>query len=222
MRASLVRAELRIRPARPDDVAATERLQSQAVRRLCRGVYGDEEIAALVASLATLDPRLIADGTYYVATLRGELVGCGGWSYRAARHSATHARPREREPELDPGTDAARIRGFFTHPDWAGLGIARRIIAVSEWSARQAGFRAFDLHASLNAEPVYRALGYRSASHCAIALPNGFRVRSVYMVKMASNDGDKREAHVTAAQSSNRVRTTPISNPRQFLSGVSR
>lgn len=221
MRASMVKAELRIRPARPDDAVAAERLRSQAVRRLCRDAYGDEEIAALVASFATLDPRLIADGTYYVATLRGELVGCGDWSYRAARYGAAQAPPGELG-ELDPTTDRARIRGFFTHPDWAGLGIARRIVAVSEWSARQAGFCAFDLHASLNAEPVYRALDYRSAGHCAIVLPNGLRVRSVYMVKTARNDGDKREAHVTAAQPSKRARTTPISKPRQFLSGVSR
>jgi len=41
---------------------------------------------------------------------------------------------------LDPQRDAAKIRAFFVHPDWARQGIASIILDACESAARQAGF----------------------------------------------------------------------------------
>jgi GNAT superfamily N-acetyltransferase len=128
--------------------------------------------------MGTFDPRLLDDGTYSVAEADGRLVGCGGWSFRPALYGAS-----EEERQLDPAREAARIRAIFVHPDWTGRGIARRLVATAEAAAARAGFRRFELLSTLNAEPVYVALGYRALGQVRLELSNGVAFAAIRMVK---------------------------------------
>ena len=175
--------ELRIRPARWEDADRIEALQRASIRRLGAAHYSPAQIDRAVDHIGTLDPRLIADGTYFVAEVNGEIVGCGGWSRRPDLHNGDRAAAGAPPPALDAAADAARIRAIFVHPDWARRGIARRLMRHAEAAARSAGFRRFELLATLTGEPLYRALGYREIERVALELPDGTRFPVVRMAK---------------------------------------
>jgi GNAT superfamily N-acetyltransferase len=84
---------------------------------------------------------------------------------------------------LEPNSDAARIRAVFAHPDWTRQGIARRLVDTAEAAARQAGFWRFMLVSTLNAEPLYRRLGYKSIERVYLDLPNLVRLPTIRMAK---------------------------------------
>jgi predicted N-acetyltransferase YhbS len=172
--------QLSIRVARPEDAPEIEALQHDSMRHLGAAYYTPAQIESGLRHIGTYDPRLIADGTYYVAAFDGELVGCGGWSYRAARFGGDGG---ARAAILDPATDAARIRALYVHPEWAGRGIARRLMATAEAAARAAGFRRFELVSTLTAERLYRGLGYREVDRIALSLPGGVTFQGIEMEK---------------------------------------
>jgi GNAT superfamily N-acetyltransferase len=175
---SMLAAEIAIRLARPDEVDRIEMLQRRSFRWLAARHYTPLEIASAIESMGTLDPALIEDGTYYVAESGTRLVGCGGWSFRPALYGANEDRRR-----LDPASEPARIRAIYAHPDWSGRGIARRLVSVAEAAAAFAGFRRLELLSTLNAEPVYLALGYRAVYPVRLELRNGVSFAAVCMSK---------------------------------------
>jgi len=174
---------LAVRPARTVDIEPLERLQRLALRCLAASHYAPSDIEAALSYIGNLDPELIEDGTYYVAESEGRVVGCGGWSFRARLIPGTEAPPRRPSPVLKPHSDAARIRAVFVDPNWARRGIARRLIGTAEAAAQLAGFRRFALVSTLNAEPLYRSLGYRSIERVYVELPNQARLAAVRMSK---------------------------------------
>ena len=42
--------------------------------------------------------------------------------------------------ELDPASDAARVRALYVHPKWARMGLERYVMQRCEEAAREAGF----------------------------------------------------------------------------------
>jgi GNAT superfamily N-acetyltransferase len=63
--------------------------------------------------------------------------------------------------ELEPRCEAARIRAFFVHPEWARRGIGAMILEVCESAAVAAGFTRLEMGATLTGVPLYLAKGYR-------------------------------------------------------------
>ena len=61
---------------------------------------------------------------------------------------------------LDPSHDAAKIRAFFVHPDWARRGIGSLILQACEEAATAAGFCKLEMGATLSGVAFYRAKGY--------------------------------------------------------------
>jgi GNAT superfamily N-acetyltransferase len=146
------------RPATEEDLPALRTLMAAAIDRL-QSAYLDP--AQVVASRAVmgLDSQLIADRTYFVVEAAGAIAGCGGWSRRATLYGGDHSGGRE--PRLlDPGTEAARVRAMYTHPDFTRRDVGRRILALCEAAALAEGFRRVELMATLAGEPLYRACGY--------------------------------------------------------------
>ena len=89
-----------------------------------------------------------------------------------------------REPaELDPAKDAARIRAFFVHPDWARRGIGTQLLDACESAARARGFRATELMATLPGEKLYRVRGYVAIEPVRHPLPGGLHIDFVRMRK---------------------------------------
>lgn len=148
-----------IRKATLDDRAAIAELIKQSARSLSRADYSEEQIEGAIKTVFGVDTNLILDETYFVADNDGELVGCGGWSKRRTLFGGDQYKTRDRS-ELDPKTEAAKIRAFFIHPDHARKGIAREILAKCEAAAKAAGFQSLELMSTLPGIKLYRACGY--------------------------------------------------------------
>lgn len=174
--------KLDVRPAQADDLNALHDLVEQSVRGLLREVYTPRQIESSLKYLFGVDPALIEDGTYYVAEVDGNLAGAGGWSRRSAIYG--HGDDQPAAPiYLDPSVDAARIRAFFVHPNYAGRGIAHELLYLSEAAAYRAGFRKVELIATWKGAPVYQSCGYSTIEETTLTLPDGVMLTGLYMAK---------------------------------------
>jgi N-acetylglutamate synthase-like GNAT family acetyltransferase len=148
-----------IRLATSADLPALRELIPVSVRGLSHAYYSKAQIESAIRHIFGPDTQLVTDGTYFVAESGTELVGCGGWSRRRTLFGGDEMK-NEEDPLLDPHTEAARVRAFFVHPDWARRGIGGRILEACANAARAAGFRRAELVATLPGEPLYRACGF--------------------------------------------------------------
>ena len=182
---------LSLRLATEEDVPALHALIEASVRVLQRNDYTPEQIDGALGTVLGLDTQLVADRTYYIAEVRAAcahiLAGCGGWSKRKTLFGSDQADIRE--PELlDPAMDAAKIRAFFIHPDFARRGIGSKILEASEGAARAAGFSHFEMGATLTGVPLYLARGYQVVERIEVPLPNGHTLPVVRMAKSVGAD----------------------------------
>ena len=117
-----------------------------SVRGLQANDYSPAQIEGALHSVYGVDSQLIADGTYLVAEeVSGSepvIVACGGWSKRKTLYGGDQYAARE-DSLLDPSRDAAKIRAFFVHPNYARLGIGTMILGVCEGAAAKAGWGTF-------------------------------------------------------------------------------
>jgi GNAT superfamily N-acetyltransferase len=181
---------LHIRRAIPADVPAIEALIGLSVRALQTQDYSRAQIEGALGTVFGVDSELIADGTYFVleAVLDGAkptIVGCGGWSKRKTLFGGDGASGRE-DGLLDPLRDSAKVRALFVHPDWARRGIGSKILTACESAAIEAGFRSFELGATLTGEQLFRARGYAAIERIEAPLANGASLPVIRMSKKAS------------------------------------
>jgi GNAT superfamily N-acetyltransferase len=173
----------RLRLATPADVPRLCDLIERSVRGLSVGFYTDAQIEAALRYVFGPDTRLITDRTYYVSeTPDGELVAAGGWGRRRTLYGGDQTKVGD-DPLLDPGTEPARVRAFFVHPDWARRGLGRALFERCAADAAPAGFRAAELMATLPGEPLYRALGFVAVERTAATLPDGVVLPMVRMTR---------------------------------------
>jgi GNAT superfamily N-acetyltransferase len=171
-----------IRKANLDDRAAIEKLIVESARELSRIDYSEKQIEAAIQTVFGVDTDLILDGTYFVAESSDLLIGCGGWSKRRTLFGGDQFGSRD-SSELDPKTEAAKIRAFFVHPQWARKGIARAILATCESEAGRSGFRTIELMATLPGVKLYRACGYEASKGIEYEIGDGVRIEFVPMTK---------------------------------------
>ena len=172
-----------IRVATLDDRPGLADLIAESVRGLSREEYSDEQVeSALATGVFGVDTALIADGTYFVAEVADQAVGCGGWSKRRTLFGGDRFAGREAE-ELDPRTEPAKIRAFFVHPEWARRGIGTRILARCESDALAHGFRSAELMATLPGEKLYAALDYEVVARVEYEMDDGVVIALVRMRK---------------------------------------
>lgn len=171
-----------LRPATRADQAALQRLIARSARELGAQDYKSEQIEGALQGAFGVDTQLIDDGTYFVVEFDGQLVGCGGWSRRRTLFGSDSARERD-AGELDPGTDAAKIRAFFVDPDHARRGIGRSLLERCESEARARGFRRFELMGTLPGVRLYQALGYRPGRLVHYPVASGVTIEFIPMSK---------------------------------------
>jgi GNAT superfamily N-acetyltransferase len=164
------------------DVPSLKSLVNESVRGLSAGFYTQAQIDAAMQHVFGVDTQLIADGTYFMIPGPDGPRAAGGWSARRTLYGGDQMKDAD-DGRLDPAVDAARIRAFFVHPDWARRGFARLIYAACEHAASAAGFREFELMATLPGVPLYRALGFESVEEVVNHLPGGVDVPFVRMVR---------------------------------------
>lgn len=171
-----------IRKANLEDRDAIERLIAESARGLSRENYSDRQIETAIATVFGVDTDLILDGTYFVVEADGALAGCGGWSKRKTLFGGDRFAVRD-SSRLNPKTDAARIRAFFVHPQFARRGIGRMIIAACEDAARAEGFRRLELMATLPGIKLYEACGYHGDSRIEYEIAEGVKLELLPMRK---------------------------------------
>jgi GNAT superfamily N-acetyltransferase len=158
-----------------------------SVRELQARDYTPAQIEGALRSVYGVDSQLIADGTYFVAEIPdGEsdllIIACGGWSKRKTLYGGDQYAGRE-DSQLDPSRDAAKIRAFFVHPEWARQGIGSLILEACENAAIGAGFARLEMGATLSGVAFYKAKGYAEVEHHSVPLSNGESLPIVRMAK---------------------------------------
>jgi GNAT superfamily N-acetyltransferase len=173
-----------LRLATFDDIPAIADLIEQSVMQLQQQEYTVEQRQGALGTVFGVDRMLIADGTYFVAVdeTNGSLAACGGWSKRRTLFGSDNA-PAKNDSWLDPRVDAARIRAFFVHPNWARRGLGSRILEACEAAAQKAGFTKLELGATLTGIPLYTRYGFQPIERVEVPLANGHSIPIVRMGK---------------------------------------
>ncbi|HLW81263.1 MAG TPA: GNAT family N-acetyltransferase [Candidatus Acidoferrales bacterium] len=170
------------------DVPTLTEIIDLSVRGLQAQDYSPAQIELALKTVYGVDTQLIADGTYFVVeTLlvgypKPVIAGCGGWSKRKTLYGGD-AWTRREDDLLDPLRDAAKIRAFFVHPNWARRGIGTMILDACEAAAKAAGFKRCEMGATLTGVPFYRAKGYAELDALQVPLPDGEALPIIRMAK---------------------------------------
>ena len=194
-----MQANIHLRLAVPEDVPILRELIEASVRGLQTQDYTPAQIEGALKTVFGVDSQLIADGTYIVAQAEPAaieragaknapsewiIVGCGGWSKRKTLYGSDHWTGRE-DALLDPLRDAAKIRAFFIHPDWARRGVGSMILQACENAASSAGFTRYEMGATLTGAKLFGAKGYVAVKPISIPLVNGESLPVLHMEKQA-------------------------------------
>ncbi|HYL91940.1 MAG TPA: GNAT family N-acetyltransferase [Alphaproteobacteria bacterium] len=183
-----------IRVAVAEDIPVLRELIDASVRRLQSSDYSPEQIESALRTVFGVDSQLIADGTYLVAEAtqpagtgseRPVIVGCGGWSKRRTLYGGDRWKDR-RDDLLDPRHDAAKIRSFFIHPNWARRGVGSLILEACENAAQAAGFTRFEMGATLTGVKLFRERGYSVVGPIQVPLEGDLFLPVVHMTKKPS------------------------------------
>ena len=128
--------DIKIRKARPEDVAALTELSIRSKRS---NGYDEAFMAACREELIVTEDHL-ADGEYWVAE-SGVVCGCACLT-------------------ADPNGRSGEIHTFFIDPDWQRRGIGRLLWRKLAERAKEAGLARLYLDADPFAVPFYEALGF--------------------------------------------------------------
>jgi GNAT superfamily N-acetyltransferase len=181
---TLLMAKFSLRVATAGDVSSIGELIGASVRGLQAPDYSTAQREGALATVFTVDSRLIEDGTYFVATAEdGRLAGCGGWSFRKTLYGGDHQVEEIAPGRLDPEVDAAKIRAIFVHPDFARMGLGSLILKTAEDAAAAAGFRRFEMGSTLTGVALYTLKGYRDVRRITVPVADGETIDVVWMVK---------------------------------------
>jgi GNAT superfamily N-acetyltransferase len=199
-----------IRLAATADVPVLRGLIDASVRRLQARDYTAEQIESALGTVFGVDSQLIADGTYLLAetaplhadenetrVVKPTIVACGGWSKRKTLYGGDRwkdlqeedlrekdLQEKDRQDDLlDPHTDAAKIRAFFVHPDWARRGIGSMVLDACEQAALAAGFTRLEMGATLTGVKLFQERGYVAIERLEVPLEGDITLPIIHMTK---------------------------------------
>ena len=165
-----------LRAATAEDTDAITEVMRESVLELFPRCYDPAQTASAAVHVAHADPTLIADGTYFVHAVGGEIVACGGWSRRGRLYTGDGDHDGD-DRLLDPTAEAAHVRAMFVRGDWTRRGLGRAILEACRDAAHAAGFRRLDLGATLPGVPLYRAFGFHEVETFVVTMPDGVTTR---------------------------------------------
>ncbi|MDP9011860.1 MAG: GNAT family N-acetyltransferase [Pseudomonadota bacterium] len=171
-----------LRKALPDDIPVLESLIARSARGLSTTEYRPSQIEGALRGAFGVDTQLLKDQTYFVAEAAGQIVGCGGWSYRSTLFGSD-ARGGRDASLLDPSNQAAKIRAFFVDPSHARRGIGSLLLERCEQEARAHGFSQVELMATLPGAKLYGARGYRGSDTVHFEVAPGESIEFIPMHK---------------------------------------
>jgi hypothetical protein len=89
-----------IRNARPEELEDLLSMHRRSMRALSVGSYTPATIESALTHMGTMDPKLVADGTYLVAEQGGELAGSAGWTMQQPNYARLLQEPLPPIPRL--------------------------------------------------------------------------------------------------------------------------
>jgi GNAT superfamily N-acetyltransferase len=170
-----------LRLARLEDKPQLTSLIARSARELS-DAYTPAQVEGALLGAFGIDTQLILDGTYFVAEADGRIVACGGWSKRKTLFGSDVRSGRD-AAELDPATDAAKIRAFFVDPAYARRGLGSAILERCESEARARGFRRFEMMATLPGAKLYERYGYSGTERIQYEVQPGVMIDFIPMSK---------------------------------------
>ena len=171
-----------LRRATVDDVPTLTALIARSARELSTADYRPAQVEGALRGAFGVDSQLLKDQTYFVAEEDGNILGCGGWSFRSTLFGGD-ARA-ERDPSmLDPLTQPAKIRAFFVDPAQARRGIGSLLLHRCEQEAKAHGFSRAELMATLPGVKLYAARGYVGVDRVTYPVGAGESIEFLPMVK---------------------------------------
>jgi GNAT superfamily N-acetyltransferase len=171
-----------LRKATPADIPALNALIARSARGLSAADYRPAQIEGALRGAFGVDSQLLADETYYVVEGGGQIVGCGGWSFRSTLFGGDSRAGRD-ATTLNPATEAAKIRAFFVDPGHARRGIGSLLLDHCEREARAHGYACVELMATLPGVKLYAARGYVGGPMVHFDLGSGEAIEFIPMRK---------------------------------------
>ena len=153
-----------VRPLRDDEVRLYLEIHERAIRGLATNHYSRDDIEGWVVQATDENLRRLALNAdreiRLVAELDGRPVGIGA---------------------IVP--ESSELRAVYVSPEGTRQGCGSALVHEIERIARDNGVTRLTLHASLNAERFYAAVGYEVLQRTEVALPNDHRMAVVDMGK---------------------------------------
>jgi len=148
------------------------------------GCGAADTVALGLSGTQTLHPsgQALRDSGQAGVSVLPRIAGCGGWSKRKTLYGGDHWTQRE-DSLLDPEKDAAKIRAFFVHPAWARRGVGTLLLEACETAAREAGFRRYEMGATLTGAKLFGVKGYVAVKRIAVPLDRGESLTVIHMEK---------------------------------------
>ncbi len=171
-----------LRKATLADVPVLTALIARSARGLSAGDYRPSQVEGALQGAFGVDSQLLGDQTFFVAEEDGNMLGCGGWSFRSTLFGGD-ARPGRDASKLDPQTQPAKIRAFFVEPSQARRGIGSLLLDRCEQEARAHGFSRVELMATLPGVKLYAARGYVGAEMVRYEVGLGEAIEFIPMCK---------------------------------------
>ncbi|MCF2860282.1 GNAT family N-acetyltransferase [Pseudoalteromonas sp. SMS1] len=171
-----------LRVACEHDIPILKRMIEESTKGLCTEFYTPVQIDLALQSALGVDSQLIDDKTYFCIEAQGEIIACGGWSYRATLFGSDDEQSRN-ATELDPDTQAAKIRAFFVKPDHARQGIGSMLLKKCETEAICRGYRTLELMATLPGVKLYERHGFVAGETVEYNLGEGTHITFMPMSK---------------------------------------
>lgn len=171
-----------LRKATTADIPALNALIARSARGLSAGDYSPGQIEGALRGAFGVDSQLLVDETYFIVEDSGQIVGCGGWSFRSTLFGGD-ARAGRDSSILDPLSQAAKIRAFFVDPGHARRGIGSLLLEHCEQQARAYGYSEVELMATLPGTKLYAARGYLPAPAVHFDVGSGESIEFIPMRK---------------------------------------
>ncbi len=171
-----------LRKATTADIPALRALIARSARGLSIGDYSPGQIEGALRGAFGVDSQLLADETYFLVEDSGEIVGCGGWSFRSTLFGGD-ARADRDSSILDPRSQAAKIRAFFVDPSRARQGIGSLLLDHCEKQVRAHGYSEVELMATLPGSKLYAARGYVPSAPLHFDVGSGESIEFIPMRK---------------------------------------
>ncbi len=160
-------SEVSIRKARIDDECVLSELLAASYAELRRS-YDPHGFDAVLKYISRANPKLLASGRFYVATINSVAVGCGGWSI-------------EKPGSGEVVSATGHIRHFGTHPAFLRRGVARRILQHCVDEACDEAIVTMMCLSTLPAEEFYRSCGFRRVATIDVKIGPGLILPAVEM-----------------------------------------